>query len=91
MQPKLLGSFVLATLLAVSAAAQPKPDPGSNPESALQVVGNAEIAAQLVSGTARERITGRVTYSQELLKEHGCITEARRRGVDSRGSGYSQI
>ena len=48
-------------------------------------------AALLLATEPCERITGRVTYSQEILKEHGWITEARGRGVDSRGSGYSQI
>ncbi len=47
-------------------------------------------AALLLATEPCERITGRVTYSQEILKEHGWITEARGRGVDSRGSGYSQ-
>ncbi len=48
-------------------------------------------AALLLATEPCERITGRVTYSQEILKEHGWITEARGRGVDTKGSGYSQI
>ncbi|HKZ04441.1 MAG TPA: SDR family NAD(P)-dependent oxidoreductase [Methylomirabilota bacterium] len=48
-------------------------------------------AALLLATEPCERITGRVTYSQEILKEYGWITEARGRGVDSKGSGYSQI
>jgi citronellol/citronellal dehydrogenase len=48
-------------------------------------------AALLLATEPCERITGRVTYSQEILKEHGWITEGRGRGVDSRGCGYSQI
>jgi citronellol/citronellal dehydrogenase len=32
-----------------------------------------------------------VTYSQQLLKEFGRIENAAGRGVDSPGSGYSQI
>jgi citronellol/citronellal dehydrogenase len=48
-------------------------------------------AALLLATEPCERITGRVTYSQEILKEHGWITDARGRGVDSKGSGYSQI
>ena len=48
-------------------------------------------AALLLATEPCERITGRVTYSQEILKEHGWITEAKGRGVDSKGSGYSQI
>jgi len=50
--------------------------------------------AQAVLALATEtfdRITGRVTYSQPLLREFGWITEARGRGVDTRGSGYSEI
>jgi NAD(P)-dependent dehydrogenase (short-subunit alcohol dehydrogenase family) len=38
-----------------------------------------------------DRITGRVTYSQQVLKEFGWITDARGRGVQTRGSGYSEI
>ncbi|HEU5191663.1 MAG TPA: SDR family NAD(P)-dependent oxidoreductase [Methylomirabilota bacterium] len=48
-------------------------------------------AALILATEPCARITGRVTYSQEILKEHGWIAEARGRGVDSRGSGYSQI
>ncbi len=48
-------------------------------------------AALLLATLPCEQITGRVTYSQEILKEHGWIAEAKGRGVDSRGSGYSQI
>jgi hypothetical protein len=36
-------------------------------------------------------VTGRVTYSQQLLKEYGQLEGARGRGVESRGSGYSEI
>ena len=38
-----------------------------------------------------DKTTGRVTYSQPLLREFGRIKEARGRGVDTRGSGYSEI
>ncbi len=38
-----------------------------------------------------DKTTGRVTYSQPLLREFGRIKEARSRGVDTRGSGYSEI
>jgi citronellol/citronellal dehydrogenase len=48
-------------------------------------------AALLLATLPCEKITGRVTYSQEILKEYGWITEARGRGVDSKGSGYSRI
>jgi len=36
-------------------------------------------------------ISGRVTYDQQLLKEHGAIEKAVGRGVETAGSGYSQI
>jgi citronellol/citronellal dehydrogenase len=48
-------------------------------------------AALLLATEPCERMTGRVTYSQQILKEHGWIDEARGRGVDTKGSGYSQI
>jgi citronellol/citronellal dehydrogenase len=48
-------------------------------------------AALLLATEPLDRVTGRVTYSQQLLKEFGWITEARGRGVDAPGSGYSAI
>ena len=48
-------------------------------------------AALLLATEPLDRVTGRVTYSQQLLKEFGWITEARGRGVETRGSGYSEI
>ena len=39
---------------------------------------------------ALDRVTGRVTYSQQILKEFGWITDGRGRGVDTLGTGYSQ-
>ena len=48
-------------------------------------------AALLLATEPLDRVTGRVTYSQQILKESGWITDARGRGVDSPGSGYSQI
>jgi len=36
-------------------------------------------------------VNGRVTYSQMILKEFGWIEEAVGRGIESDGSGYSQI
>ena len=48
-------------------------------------------AALVLATEPLDKITGRVTYSQPLLREFGWITEARGRGVDSRGSGYSEI
>jgi len=48
-------------------------------------------AALLLATEPVEKVSGRVTYSQQILKEFGWITAARGRGVDSPGSGYSQI
>jgi citronellol/citronellal dehydrogenase len=48
-------------------------------------------AALLLATEPLDRVTGRVTYSQQILKAFGWRTEARGRGVDTRGSGYSEI
>jgi len=48
-------------------------------------------AALLLATEPLDRVTGRVTYSQQILKECGWIPEGRGRGVDTRGSGYSEI
>ena len=48
-------------------------------------------AALLLASEPLDRVTGRVTYSQQILKEFGWITEGRGRGVDTRGSGYSEM
>jgi hypothetical protein len=48
-------------------------------------------AALLLATEPLEKVSGRVTYSQQILKEFGWITEARGRGVTTRGSGYSEI
>jgi len=48
-------------------------------------------AALLLATEPLDMVTGRVTYSQPLLREFGWISEARGRGVDTRGSGYSEI
>ncbi len=48
-------------------------------------------AALLLATEPLDRVTGRVTYSQQILKEFGWITDGRGRGVDTRGSGYSEI
>ncbi|HEY7869476.1 MAG TPA: SDR family NAD(P)-dependent oxidoreductase, partial [Methylomirabilota bacterium] len=46
-------------------------------------------AALLLATEPVDRVSGRVTYSQQILREFGWIETARGRGVDSRGSGYS--
>jgi citronellol/citronellal dehydrogenase len=50
-------------------------------------------AALLLATEPLDKVTGRVTYSQAILKEFGRMTEAKGIGVDPalRGSGYSQI
>ncbi len=48
-------------------------------------------AALLLATEPLDRVTGRVTYSQQILREFGWIEQGRGRGVDSRGSGYSEI
>jgi NAD(P)-dependent dehydrogenase (short-subunit alcohol dehydrogenase family) len=48
-------------------------------------------AALLLASEPAASVNGRVTYSQQLLKEFGWIDQAGGRGVDTAGSGYSQI
>ena len=48
-------------------------------------------AALLLATEPLDRVAGRVTYSQEILKEFGWIDDAQGTGVERPGSGYSQI
>jgi NAD(P)-dependent dehydrogenase (short-subunit alcohol dehydrogenase family) len=48
-------------------------------------------AALLLATEPLDTMTGRVTYSQQILKEYGLLDRARGRGVESRGSGYSEM
>jgi NAD(P)-dependent dehydrogenase (short-subunit alcohol dehydrogenase family) len=50
-------------------------------------------AALLLATEPLDVVTGRVAYSQQILKEFGWISEAKGRGIDPDrpGSGYSQI
>ena len=48
-------------------------------------------ATLLLASEPPEKVNGRVTYSQQILKEFGWIDSARGRGVDIRGSGYSLV
>ena len=48
-------------------------------------------AALLLASEPAEKVNGRVTYSQQILGEFGWIDNPKGRGVDSRGSGYSEI
>lgn len=65
--------------------ARSKDDPHTEPESLMA------DAALLLATESLEKVSGRVTYSQEILLEHGWIKEGRGIGVQRRGSGYSQI
>jgi NAD(P)-dependent dehydrogenase (short-subunit alcohol dehydrogenase family) len=48
-------------------------------------------AALLLATEPLDKVSGRVTYSQQILKEFGWIDEAKGGGVERKGSGYSQI
>ena len=48
-------------------------------------------SALLLATEPLDKVTGRVTYSQEILGEFGLIDDAKGTGVDRKGSGYSQI
>jgi NAD(P)-dependent dehydrogenase (short-subunit alcohol dehydrogenase family) len=48
-------------------------------------------AVLLLASEPLDRVTGRVTYSQQILKEFGWLTDAHGRGVQIPGTGYSQI
>ncbi|MCH8332606.1 SDR family NAD(P)-dependent oxidoreductase, partial [Candidatus Sumerlaeota bacterium] len=52
-------------------------------------------AALLLATEPLDKVTGRVTYSQQILKEFGWIDEAKGTGTEAEGarvgSGYSQI
>jgi hypothetical protein len=48
-------------------------------------------ASLLLATEPLDKVTGRVTYSQEILQEFGWITNGKGRGIDTKGSGYSQV
>lgn len=48
-------------------------------------------ASLLLATEPPDKVTGRVTYSQEILQEFGWITDGKGRGIDTKGSGYSQV
>ena len=48
-------------------------------------------AALLLASEPAAKMNGRVTYSQQILKEYSLIEKASGRGVDTPGSGYSQV
>jgi citronellol/citronellal dehydrogenase len=48
-------------------------------------------AALLLATEPLDKVTGRVTYSQQILAEFGWLEKGRGIGIDVAGSGYSQI
>ena len=48
-------------------------------------------AALLLATEPLDAVTGRVTYSQQILKEFGWIADGQGRGVTMPGTGYSEI
>jgi NAD(P)-dependent dehydrogenase (short-subunit alcohol dehydrogenase family) len=48
-------------------------------------------AALLLATEPLDKVTGRVTYSQEILQEFGWISNGKGTGIDRKGSGYSQV
>jgi NAD(P)-dependent dehydrogenase (short-subunit alcohol dehydrogenase family) len=48
-------------------------------------------AALLLASEPLDKVTGRVTYSQQILKEYGLIDQGKGIGFERAGSGYSQI
>lgn len=48
-------------------------------------------ATLLLASEPLDKVTGRVTYSQEILQEFGWIQNGKGTGIDRKGSGYSQI
>ena len=48
-------------------------------------------AALLLASEPVDTINGRVTYSQQILGEYKLIDKPKGRGVDTKGTGYSEI
>lgn len=48
-------------------------------------------AALLLATEPLDKVTGRVTYSQEILQEFGWITDGKGLGIDRPGSGFSRM
>jgi NAD(P)-dependent dehydrogenase (short-subunit alcohol dehydrogenase family) len=60
-------------------------DPSGEPPSMMA------RAVLLLASEPAEKVNGRVTYSQQILKEWGWIEAGVGRGIDTVGTGYSQI
>jgi citronellol/citronellal dehydrogenase len=48
-------------------------------------------AALLLASEPADKVNGRVTYSQQILREYGLLDKPTGRGVTTRGSGYSEL
>jgi NAD(P)-dependent dehydrogenase (short-subunit alcohol dehydrogenase family) len=48
-------------------------------------------AVLLLASEPADKVNGRVTYSQQILKDFGWIDKGAGRGIDTPGTGYSQI
>jgi hypothetical protein len=48
-------------------------------------------ATLLLATEPLDKVTGRVTYSQQILQEFGWIKKGQGTGIDRPGSGFSQI
>ena len=54
-------------------------------------VAGSQVGRSVPRLEATAKVNGRVTYSQQILKEFGWIETAHGRGVTSPGSGFSQM
>ena len=70
--------------------AQQRKEVDPNTTETTEIMANAAL---LLATEPLDKVTGRVTYSQQILKEFGSLTDAKGTGVDPErvGSGYSQI
>jgi hypothetical protein len=48
-------------------------------------------ACLLLASEPLDKVTGRVTYSQQILKEFGWIKTGKGTGIDTPGSGFSRM
>jgi len=60
-------------------------DPGGEPPEMMAK------AILLLASEPCEKVSGRVVYSQQILKEYGWIKEGQGFGIDKKGSGYSEM
>jgi hypothetical protein len=83
-------SYSPSQIVATPGTVYHKLHPGLHDPSGERIELMAQAALLLATEPAA-RINGRVTYSQQILQEYGWITDAHGRGVETPGSGYSQI